>query len=61
MLPRLGHPNQDRRSRVALRYNRAVLMRSFRIMWMLVVSAAVATTFIVLVEMAGVNLVRLAE
>jgi hypothetical protein len=61
MLPRLGHANQDRRSRVALRYNRPMLMRSFRIAWLLVVSAVVATTFIVLVEMAGVNLVTLAE
>ncbi len=38
-----------------------MLMRFVRIAWMLVVSTIVATALVVLVEMTGVNLVRLAE
>jgi hypothetical protein len=38
-----------------------MLKRSLRVVWMLVVSAFIATILIVLVEMTGVNLVRLAE
>ena len=34
---------------------------SMRILWILAVSVVLATSFIVLIEMAGVNLVRLAE
>jgi len=34
---------------------------SVRILWILAVSVVLATSFIVLIEMAGVNLVRLAE
>jgi hypothetical protein len=38
-----------------------MLKRSLRVVWMLVVSAFIATILIVLVEMTGVNLVSLAE
>jgi hypothetical protein len=38
-----------------------MLMRLVRIAWMLVLSTIVATALVVLVEMTGVNLVRLAE
>lgn len=38
-----------------------MLKRSLRILGILAVSVVVATAFIVIVETAGVNLVRLAE
>jgi len=38
-----------------------MLKTSVRILWILAVSVVLATSFIVLIEMAGVNLVRLAE
>jgi hypothetical protein len=38
-----------------------MLKTSVRVLWILAVSVALATSFIVLIEMAGVNLVRLAE
>ena len=38
-----------------------MLKRSLRVVWLLVVSAFVATILIVLVEMMGVSLVSLAE
>jgi len=38
-----------------------MLKTTVRALWILAVSAVLATSFIVLIEMAGVNLVRLAE
>jgi hypothetical protein len=38
-----------------------MLKTSVRVLWILAVSVVLATSFIVLIEMAGVNLVRLAE
>jgi hypothetical protein len=38
-----------------------MLIRALRKAWTLVVSVVVATAVVVFVEMAGVNLVRLAE
>jgi len=37
------------------------LKTSMRALWILAVSVVLATLFIVLIEMTGVNLVRLAE
>ena len=38
-----------------------MLKTSVRVLWILAVSVVLATSFVVLIEMAGVNLVRLAE
>jgi len=38
-----------------------MLKTSVRVLWILAVSVVLATSFIALIEMAGVNLVRLAE
>jgi hypothetical protein len=38
-----------------------MLKTSMRALWILAVSVVLATLFIVLIEMTGVNLVRLAE
>ena len=38
-----------------------MLKTTVRALWILVVSAVLATSFIVLLEMTGVNLVKLAE
>jgi len=38
-----------------------MLKTSVRVLWILAVSVVLATSFIVLIEMAGVNLVRVAE
>ena len=38
-----------------------MLKTSVRALWILAVSVVLATLFIVLIEMTGVNLVRLAE
>jgi len=38
-----------------------MLKTSVRVLWILAISVVLATSFIVLIEMAGVNLVRLAE
>jgi hypothetical protein len=38
-----------------------MLKTSVRALWILAISIVLATSFIVLIEMAGLNLVRLAE
>jgi hypothetical protein len=38
-----------------------MLKTSVRVLWILAVSVVLATSFIVLIEMTGVNLVKVAE